>query len=463
MTAFMVVFSTYFTFLVPTGVALYWIVGNLSAIVVMHLCNIVYDPRKYIDYESRPKRVHQGKDERAKEKQRRVENHNREKADNRRFYADEDNVKQLVFYSAKSGFYKYFENTIDYILAHSDVVIHYVTSDEYDQIFEKNHPRIETYYIGYKALIPFMMKMDADMVVMTMPDLGKYYIKRSLVRKDVEYVYMFHGLASVHMTSRENAHDNFDTLLCVGQHQIDELRALEKEYSLKPRNLIPCGYGLIDNLIASYNAMEKQPLEKKRILVAPSWQQDNIMESCLGPLLEQLFLVDAQVVVRPHPEFIKRFPEKMNLILAQYQSHLSENFMIETDFSSNSSIFTADLLVTDWSGIAFEFSYATKKPSLFINTPMKVMNPEYKKIPLVPLDISLRDEVGVSVDLENIDNVSKIVYELLNHQQDYIERISALVEKNVFNIGHSGEAGGAYILEQLRVKREERKHADDSL
>ena len=39
-----------------------------------------------------------------------------------------------------------------------------------------------------------MMKMDADIVVMTTPDLDNYYIKRSLVRKDIEYVYMTHGM-----------------------------------------------------------------------------------------------------------------------------------------------------------------------------------------------------------------------------------------------------------------------------
>ena len=39
-----------------------------------------------------------------------------------------------------------------------------------------------------------MMKMDADIVVMTMPDLQRYHIKRSLVKKDVEYIYIDHVL-----------------------------------------------------------------------------------------------------------------------------------------------------------------------------------------------------------------------------------------------------------------------------
>lgn len=52
MTAFMCGFSAYFAFLVPTGVGLYWIFGNLFSIPVMYLVNRIYDPRKYIDYQS---------------------------------------------------------------------------------------------------------------------------------------------------------------------------------------------------------------------------------------------------------------------------------------------------------------------------------------------------------------------------------------------------------------------------
>ena len=49
MTVFMIAFSTYFAFLVPAGVGVYWIFGNLFAIPSMYLVNIVMPPEKYID------------------------------------------------------------------------------------------------------------------------------------------------------------------------------------------------------------------------------------------------------------------------------------------------------------------------------------------------------------------------------------------------------------------------------
>ena len=69
----------------------------------------------------------------------------REKADYKRFFST-DNVR-LVFYSEQNGFYKYFSGMIDYICSNSDIVIHYVTSDPNDKIFEDQRKQIVPYYI----------------------------------------------------------------------------------------------------------------------------------------------------------------------------------------------------------------------------------------------------------------------------------------------------------------------------
>ena len=52
-----------------------------------------------------------------------------------------------------------------------------------------------------------MMKMDADVVVMTMPDIENYHIKRSYIRKDINYVYVPHGMDSLNMTMRTGSMD----------------------------------------------------------------------------------------------------------------------------------------------------------------------------------------------------------------------------------------------------------------
>ncbi|NLB50437.1 MAG: membrane protein insertase YidC [Clostridiaceae bacterium] len=452
MAIFLAAFSFFFAYILPTGIGLYWIAGNLLSIPVLTVSNMIYKP----DQDSRTsevKSVPLTPQEKAQARQLARARRNRQKVDKKRFAAKRD--KQLVFYSEGSGFYKYFEGFIDHILDHSDLVIHYVTSDFQDHIFQNRHPRIETYYIGPLALIQFMMRMDADMVVMTTPDLESFHIKRSLVRKDIEYVYIDHGMASFHMMYRKGALDHFDTIFCYGPANIREVRETEKLYGLPPKRLVKTGYPLLDSMLDQVSRLGDIVNDPKVILIAPSWQKDNILEYCLDETLEPLLETGYRLVVRPHPEFVKRFPEKVRDIQARYGHLPPDRLEIQTDFSSNRTVYTADLVITDWSSIAQEFSYATKKPSLFINTPMKVLNPEYERIPLVPLDISLRDQIGLSVDTDQLHRLTGLVETLIKESHHYQAHISRLVSQMIFDIGDGARGGGDYIIARLKDEEEQ--------
>lgn len=459
---FSVGLSLYLGFFVPAGIALYWVASNLIAVLQLLLLNALIPPKKFVDYEeleASRKELAAIEALEVKEKKgffKKDENSKREKADYKRFFSVVN--KKLVIYSEKSGFYKYFENIINELLKNTALTIHYVTNDPNDAIFKKaeENDRIRAYYIGPKKIITFMMKMDADIVLMTTPDLEKYYIKRSYVRKDVEYIYTFHGPTSTTMCVREGAYDHFDTIFCVGPHQVDEIRATEKLYNLREKTLVPVGFGVIDNLCKMYEEMEKVEKNKKQILLAPSWQEDNILEYCLDELMEGLLHKGNKVILRPHPEYIKRFPAKMEAIVQKYQGCDGDDFIIEMDFSSNRTIWESDLIITDWSGIAYEFSYATKKPSMFINTPMKVLNPNYEKIPFVPTEISWKDQVGISVDTDKLSTVPEVVSTLLSNPEKYGQQITEALERNIFNVGQSGLAGAKYIYEQLLKKQAEK-------
>lgn len=454
MTIFMIAFSSFFAFIVPAAVGLYWTFGNLFSIGVMVLVNIIYSPKQYIDYAM----LEEIKKTAAEEKIQRRQNAALAKRYYKEFFSPENKRNMhLVFYSESSGFYKYFQGVIEALLKNSDVTIHYVTSDPHDAIFQKNEPRIHPYYVDEPRLISLMMKMEADMVVMTTPDLEKYHIKRSRVRPDVEYVFMDHGCSSDNLAYRTGALDAFDTLLVVSREQAIEARAIEKLRHTKKKRIIECGYGLIDDMIAAYEAMDKVENEKKTILIAPSWQYDNIMDSCLNDLVEGLYGRGYRIVIRPHPQYVRRFPVQMKEILERYQDRLSEDFVIETDFSSNVTVYTADLVITDWSGISFEFCFTTGKPCLFINTQLKVVNSDYKKIPLVPFDITARSKVGRQIEKSEVQNIAEVVDELLSHQEEYRERIEKLRQKHFYNLGHSGEVGAQYILHRLARKARQQK------
>lgn len=447
-------------FSVPVGVGIYWICSNLFSILNQIVLNAVIPARKHVDYtalqESRKQLAELESFSQAASK----DEKKREKADYRSFFSVAN--KHLVFYSENSGFYKYFRATIEYLLVHSNVIIHYVTNDPDDQIFEiaKRQERIHPYYIGRKKLITLMMKMDADVVVMTTPDLDNYYLKRSYVRKDIEYIYTDHGISSTTMVVRKGAYDNFDTIFCKGQFQIDEIRETEKLYHLPEKKLVKVGFGMLDDLIEQYQQQGGIANNPPKILIAPSWQKDNILDSCIHEMLPSLLERDYCVTVRPHPEYIKRCPNKVESLINRYKG--TKNLVIETDFSSNATIFTADLVITDWSSIAFEFALCTLRPALFIDTPMKILNPDFGKYKVRPIDIVWRNEVGKSLKPEEAEKTGKLAGILLSQREEYKDKIRQLRQSNIFNIGSAGEAGGQYILSCIKKKQLERKEMQSS-
>ena len=450
-TLFTVAFSTWFTFLVPAGVGFYWIVSNLFAIANLYFMNLLYPPEKYIDYaalEESKQELNALREREAAQKKKLEPYREREKADYARFLRGKDR-KLLVFYSEGAGFYKYFKGMIDYVLAHSDVTVHYITSDPEDPVLRGENPRIQGYYIGELKLIPLMMKLDADMAVMTMPDLETYHIKRSLVRKDVEYIYTDHGVSSDNLTLRTHALDHFDTLFCVGPHQVEEARAIEALYNLKPRRCVQVGYGLLDEMTAAWEAGTHAPSPKKTILIGPSWQADNILDSCIHTLVDQFSTLDANIIIRPHPQYVRLYGDKIQALIERYRDR--EDVYVQTDFSSTDTVYNADLLVTDWSNVGFEFALSTLKPVLYINTPMKVMNPEYDKIDVVPFDIRIRAQLGAALELDELDTAGKTAGELLSNPDKYRDIIREVREKEIYNLGRGAEAAGRYLVKRIEM------------
>lgn len=457
--------SLYLGWFVSIGVALYWVASNIFAILQLYILNWLINPKDYVNYEqlekSKQALAELGEIGRKKHKFFADADTKREKTDYKKFFSIVN--KHIVFYSESSGFYKYFKGIVEYLLNSTNLTIHYITSDSSDVIFEiaQKQERIRPYYIGEKRLITLMMKMDADIVVMTMPDLENYHIKRSYVRKDIEYIYIPHGMDSLNLTMRTGSVNNFDTVFCVGKHQKEEIQKIEQVYHTPSKHLVEWGYSLLDEMRVDYEhsleqkSYTEKEVQKKKILIAPSWQIDNIVDSCLEKILDNLRQKDYEVIVRPHPQHVRHRKELMESLQQKY-AH-DENIVIQTDFSSNSTVFEADLMITDWSGIAYEYAYTTQKPVLFINTPMKIMNPEYQKIDTIPLNILLREEIGCSLNLDQLDQLEENVEILLAQKEKYYDKIGAFVEEYVYNLGYSAQVGGKYIIDSIQKKVNKRK------
>ena len=458
---FSVGLSLYLGYFVPAGVALYWIASNIFAVLVQVLLNRMIDPRKHVDYqaleESRKeledlKKLGSSSDSKADRRLRK-----REKADYKRFFSLGN--KHLVFYSESRGFSKYFMPVIEEIFTRSNVTVHYITSDPNDDVFElaKTNDKLKAYYIGPRRLITMFMQMDADVVVMTMTDLENYHYKRSYVRKDIRYVYMFHYPLSTHMVVHTGAFDYYDEILCVGNFQIPEIRKSEELSGLPPKQLEVCGYCQLDSLYKAYKAMDIAPGARPRVLIAPSWQEDNILDSCIDPLLKSVLGCGWEVKVRPHPEYMKRYKPRMDMLMSRWKDYDGGDLVFETDFTSNESIYASDVVITDWSGTATEFSFVTLRPCVFVNTPPKVNNPDYVKLGIEPQELRLRSQIGVQLEMNDLDQASSTIRSILNDASGWEEHIRGIRDELIANFPDSAPASAKAILTAVMEQQKKQK------
>ena len=100
--------------------------------------------------------------------------------DLRRFRKLPPNERSIVFYAEDFGSWQYLRAIISELVDSRGERICYVTSSVEDPILSSTDDRIEKFCIGFGAArTVFFQFLEADVLVMTMPDLDVYHLKRS--------------------------------------------------------------------------------------------------------------------------------------------------------------------------------------------------------------------------------------------------------------------------------------------
>ena len=363
--------------------------------------------------------------------------------------------RKIIFYSENKNSMFIFESLINELVTVHDETICYVTSSKDEPLFEILNKKIKTFYIGEGiARTKFFLNLQADILIMTMPDLETFHIKRSKVYP-VHYVYLFHAMISTHLAYRKNAFDNFDSILCVGEYQINEIRNTEKIYNLKAKNLIRCGYGHLDNLIKKYemriNEVRKTENSQTQILLAPSWGKHGLFEKIIEDVIDILLKNGYKVILRPHPMSLKVSKKKIKSIKNFFL--INNDFRLEVDFPNFDSFLDSDVMITDWSGAALEYAFAFKKPILYIDVPKKIHNVDYKNISEIPIEISIRDKIGKIILPSNLDKIPIEIENLKKKSFEMKKTIETLRNNLIFNVGNSEKSAAKYIIELLNQKK----------
>jgi len=357
--------------------------------------------------------------------------------------------KSIVFYAENIASINHFQNLITKLTKEKKLQICYVTSVENDPFLNKNDENVKTFYIGNGVTrTKFFLTLKAKILIMDMPDLETFHIKRSKVYP-VHYIYIFHSMFSTHSYLRKDALDNYDTIFCVGSHHMNEIRMTEKEYDLKPKKLVEYGFGRLDTLLKKKQEIVHEKNDDRMILITPSYGKDNLLEKCGIELISELLKNGYKVFLRPHFRIIRDSPELINSIKNRFLEN--SNFILHEGIIPFEKFQNSICLISDWSGISFEYAFTHEKPIIFIDVPKKEFNPEAAKFLDIPIEITTREKIGKIVSPNNIKQVSGILEEMINDQGKYQEQIKNVRKNIVFNLGKSSDVGIENIFNILQT------------
>ena len=355
-----------------------------------------------------------------------------------------DSERSIVFYAENKASMNHFRLLINHLTEEMNLKICYVTSVKDDPIFLDTNTNINSFFIGNGTVrTKFFLTLKAKILIMDMPDLQTYHIKRSKVFP-VHYIYIFHSMFSIHSYLRKGAVDNFDTIFCVGEHHVKEILEIEKIYDLKPKKLVKYGFGRLDTLLDEKNEIGENNFEKRLIIMTPTYGKENFLKICGIEIIDILLESNFKVLLRPHFRIFQETPDLIDEINKKFQNH--KNFRLEEGVISKEDFHSSKCLISDWSGISMEYAFVFERPVIYIDVPQKIMNDEMKRIPLIPLEVSIREKIGHLVDIKKVDQLPEIIHGIDNENSKEIKKFCS---ETVFNIGKSAKIGAEYIKKKL--------------
>lgn len=275
--------------------------------------------------------------------------------------------------------------------------------------------------------------------------------KRASLPDSKYCIHVPHSPVSLHMIYPQGRFNAFDVLFAVGEHHVKEFAALRNNDSILT---FPVGYTRSDYLIKEYSVYKKKQSQEERkvVLIAPSWHEDNILEVIGIDLVGDLLQKDYYIIFRPHYKIAELKPEFIESLQNKFAGFC--NFTIDVAGANNLGIFKADLLISDYSGIAFEYAFLREKPVLFIDTPPKERNFNWKSLGIEPIEISLRNYIGKVVPAERNALLDAVEY-LFKNNDSYKTSIKEIRELYYYNYYYGTGKKAAIYLEDLLANNEE--------
>lgn len=315
----------------------------------------------------------------------------------------DDKKIPIAFYTDHKRYWNVFEPLLDEMERRHQKVV-YLTGSEDDPVFDKKYEYITGEYLGKgnKAFSKLNL-LNANVVVASTPSLGVFQWKRS---KNVDYyIHVQHGANDISMY-RMFGTDHFDALPLSGEYQIQEIRLLEKMRGMAPRETPLVGIPYMDVMKERLDALGLVEPHERTVLVAPSWGKSSILSRFGEDFIDLLIATGYKIIIRPHPQSYLSEKNILDRLMTKY----SNGEVIWNKDNDNFEVLRqADILISDFSGIIFDFTLVFDKPLIYTDTQYDISPYDAYWIKEKPWTFKILPELGIELNENNAGDIKELI------------------------------------------------------
>lgn len=324
--------------------------------------------------------------------------------------------------------------------------IHYLTASPDDPALTKEYKHVHAEFIGEgNKAISRMNLLKADIVLSTTPSLDVFQWKRS---KSVKYYVHLPHMANDITTYKMFGLDFYDAVLLSGQYQIDEIRRLEKMREIPAKDLKLAGIPYMDKMLERLENTERKETDKKDpvVLLAPSWGNNGILTAYGAPFIENLLKTGYRIIVRPHPQSFTSEKELMDDLMAKFPD--SDKIRWNRDPDNFDVLNEADILISDFSGVVFDFSLVFNKPIIYTDPSSDWTQYDCSWDEQELWTYTILPKIGRLLTKDNFENIGKLIDDCLNgaDAKELADGRDLAREQTWCNIGHGAEKVADYLI-----------------
>ncbi|MDO4420370.1 MAG: CDP-glycerol glycerophosphotransferase family protein [Ruminococcus sp.] len=284
--------------------------------------------------------------------------------------------------------------------------------------------------------------LNADIVLSTTPGLDVYQWKRS---KEVKYYVHIPHAANDITLYRMFGIDYYDSILLSGDYQIEDIRALEKLRELPEKELLKVGIPYMDEMVARLESSPETEEHPRTVLLAPSWGPSAIFGVHGSKIIEVLLKTGYHIIIRPHPQSFTSEKDLMDKLMAEYPE--SDQLEWNRDNDNFEVLKRSDILISDFSGVTFDFSLVYNKPIIYTDPKIDVSVYDAWWLDKPLWTASALPRIGRELTNENMENLKELIDSCLEDSQ-YSKGRAEVKAETWAHAGESAVRVADYLVEK---------------